>query len=62
MIKLGSGRHSEKKRIDSYCPCKERHNLEKELESETDNQNMAVRDASGKRTVVQLWNLGCVKG
>ena len=54
MIKLGSRRHSEKKRIDSYCPCKERHNLEKELESETDNQNTAVRDASGKRTVVQL--------
>ena len=34
----------------------------KELENETDNQNPAVRDASEKCTVIQLWNLGCVKG
>ena len=34
----------------------------KELENETDNQNPSVRDASEKYTVVQLRNLGCVKG
>ena len=32
-----SGSHSEKKRIGNYCPCKERYNLEKELEKETHN-------------------------
>ena len=57
------GRHPEKKRIGgNYCSCKEWHNLEKELENETDNQNQAVRDASEKCTVMQLWNLGCIKG
>ena len=32
------------------------------MENETDNQNLAVRDASEKCTVIQLWNLGRVKG
>ena len=57
-----SGRYPEKKRIGNYCPCEEWHNLEKELENETDNQNLAVWDVSEKCTVLQLWNLGCVKG
>ena len=37
------GRNPEKERISNYDSCKEWHNLEKELESETDNQNPAVR-------------------
>ena len=36
------GRNPEKERIGNYYSCKEWHNLEKELESETDNQNPAV--------------------
>ena len=56
-----SARHPERKRIGNNCPCKEWHNLEKELENKSDNQNPAVRDASEKCTVVQLQNLGCVK-
>ena len=56
------GRHPEKKTIDNHCPCEELLNLDKELENKIDNQNLAVRDASEKCTVVQLQNLGCVKG
>ena len=47
-----SGRHPEKKRTGNHRPCKELHNLEKELENETDNQNPAVWDASEKCTAV----------
>ena len=56
------GRDPEKKRIGNYYSCKEWQNLKKELENETDNQNPSVRDASEKYTVVQLRNLGFVKG
>ena len=56
------GKPSRKEKFGNFCPCKEWRNLEKELENETDNQNPAVRDASEKCTVIQLRNLGCIKG
>ena len=56
-----SRRDPEKKRTGNYCPCKEWHNLEKELENKTENQNPAKRGASEKRTVAQVRNLGCVR-
>ena len=60
--KLGDREDIQRRKELANIALAKNDNLKKELESETNNQNPAVRYSSEEYIVVKLQNLGCVKG